>query len=150
MKSIDEIPNNPFIPGFPTPPSNFIGRSGDVEMILRYLPRVISHGIPEHFFITGKRGMGKTSFIRYVASIAKKDYNMIPVYINNDGSNTIEDLIINLIESLFKEFDKTSNGRKIINSFLNGLRELILVVLVLLYLKNLMLLEMLKKISENF
>ena len=119
MWSIEEIPNNPFLPGYPIYPSNFVGRSKDVETILRYLPRVIRQGIPEHFFITGKWGMGKTSFIQYVASIVEKDYNMIPIYINNEGSNTIEDLIANLLEILFKEFDKTSWGQKIIENFTN-------------------------------
>ena len=117
MRSIEEIPNNPYLPGYPIYPSNFVGRDNDVETILRYLPRVIQQGIPEHFFITGKRGMGKTSFIQYVASIVEKDYNMIPIYINNEGSNTINDLIANLLEILFKEFDKTSWGQKIIDNF---------------------------------
>lgn len=77
MNSFEEIPNNPFLPGYPIYPSNFVGRKNEVETIIRYLPRVIKQGIPEHFFITGRRGMGKTSFIQYVASIAEKDYNMI-------------------------------------------------------------------------
>jgi len=115
MRSIDEIPNNPFLPGYPIYPSNFVGRRKDVETVLRYLPRVIRQGIPEHFFITGKRGMGKTSFVQYSASIAEKEYDMIPFYINNDGSNTVDDLIANLLEVLFKEFDKSSWGRKIID-----------------------------------
>lgn len=119
MRSIEEIPNNPFLPGYPIYPSNFVGRTADVKTILRYLPRVIQQGIPEHFFITGKRGMGKTSFIQYVASIVEKDYDMIPIYINNEGSNTIDELIANLLEILFKEFDKTLWGQNIIDSFCN-------------------------------
>ena len=117
MKSIEEFPNNPFLPGYPIYPSNFVGRKNDVDKILRYLPRVIKQGLPEHFFITGKRGMGKTSFIQYVANIAEKEYDMITIYINNEGSNTIEDLISNLLDTLFKEFDKTSWGKNIIDSF---------------------------------
>ena len=115
MRSIEEVPNNPFLPGYPIYPSNFVGRKEDVKTILRYLPRVINQGIPEHFFITGKRGMGKTSFIQYVASIVEKEYNMIPIYINNEGSNTIDDLITNLLDRLVKDFDKTFWGKKIID-----------------------------------
>ena len=105
------------MPWHPVYPDDFIGRIKEVEMILRYLPCVIKQGIPEHFFIIGKRGMGKTSFIQYVACIVKKEYNMIPVYINIHGLNAIEDLIINLLEALFKEFDKTSLGQNIIDTF---------------------------------
>lgn len=58
MWSIEEIPNNPFLPGYPIYPSNFVGRSKDVETILRYLPRVIQQGMPEHFFYHRKMGNG--------------------------------------------------------------------------------------------
>ena len=108
MRGLEKVHNNQL---------NSIHPDKDADRILRYLPRVINQGIPEHFFITGKRGMTKTSFIQYVASIAKKEFNMIPIYINNKGSNTIDDLIINLLEVLFKEFDNTSWGRKIIDTF---------------------------------
>ena len=55
MRSIEEFPNNPFLPSYPIYPNNFVGRKDEIEIILRYLPRVINQGIPEHFFITGKR-----------------------------------------------------------------------------------------------
>ena len=119
MRSIEEVPNNPFLPGYPVHPNDFVGRKDDVETILRYLPRVINQGIPEHFFIIGKRGMGKTSFIQYVASIVEKEYNMIPIYFNNEGSNTIDDLITNLLDILVKDFDKTFWGKKIIDLLSN-------------------------------
>ena len=119
MRSIEEVPNNPFLPGHPINSGNFVGRNKEVETILRYMPRVIQQGIPEHFFITGKWGMGKTSFVQYVANRAQKEYAMIPVYTNNRESDTIDDLIANLLEVLFNEFDNTSWGQKIIDNFFN-------------------------------
>lgn len=92
MNNLEEILNNPFLPGHPVSSDSFIGRKEDVNKIIRYLPRVINKGLPEHFFITGNRGMGKTSFVKYVAQIAKNDYGMFPVYINNEGTNTIIEL----------------------------------------------------------
>lgn len=37
--------------------SNFKGRKKDCIKIIRYLPGVIKHGAPEHFFITAKPEM---------------------------------------------------------------------------------------------
>lgn len=124
MNNLEEIPNNPFLPGHPVSSDSFIGRKEDVNKIIRYLPRVINKGLPEHFFITGKRGMGKTSFVKYVAQIAKNDYGMFPVYINNEGTNTIIELITKLLEILFKEFKKYNKGINFLNSFFNRFDEL--------------------------
>lgn len=119
MNYLEELPNNPFLPGHPIPPDSFFGRKEDINKITRYFPRVITQGIPEHFFITGKRGMGKTSFIKYIANIAEDEYNMFPVYINNEGTKTIDELITKLLDKLFNEFNKTVNGKKWIDSFFN-------------------------------
>lgn len=117
MNDFEELPNNPFLPGHPISPDSFFGRKEDIAKITRYFPRVINQGIPEHFFITGKRGMGKTSFVKYVAKIAEDEYNMFPVYINNEGTNTIDELITKLLDKLFNEFNKTNKGIEFIDSF---------------------------------
>ena len=61
--------------------------------------------------------MGKTSFASYVGSIAYEKFNLFPIYVNNEGTNTIDDLIGKLLEKLVKEFNKTNNVRKFINDF---------------------------------
>ena len=58
----DDFPDTPFEPGRPVSPSNFKGRRNDCIKIIRYLPCVIRNGLPEHFFITGKRDMEKNIF----------------------------------------------------------------------------------------
>ena len=119
MNDFEELPNNPFLPGHPISPDGFFGRKEDIAKIIRYFPRVVTRGIPEHFFITGKRGMGKTSFVKYVARVAEDEYNMFPVYINNEGTNTIDELITKLLDKLFNEFKKTNKGIEFIDSFFN-------------------------------
>lgn len=116
--TVDEFPDTPFEPGRPVSPVNFKGRRDDCKKIIRYIPGIIKHGIPEHFFITGKRGMGKTSFINYVSRIAEDSFNMVPVQLNNGGGTTVDELILKLIESLSKEFDKGYWGKNIVDGFL--------------------------------
>lgn len=92
--------------------------------MIRYLPKVINKGIPEHFFIMGRREMGKTSFVKYIGSLAEDNYQMAHIYVNNEGTNTIDELIQNLVEKMFKEFNKEIWGKKIINSFVDNIDEI--------------------------
>ena len=60
MKNFEENYYSPFQPGYPVSPDNFKGRKKDINKIIRYIPRVIDLGMPEHYFITGKRGYSKS------------------------------------------------------------------------------------------
>ena len=118
-----DYPDTPFEPGRPVSPSNFKGRRNDCIKIIRYLPGVIKNGVPEHFFITGKRGMGKTSFIQYVARIAEDNFQMIPIQFNNNDGSSVDELILNLIEKLSDEFDKGYWGKSFVG-FLKRINEI--------------------------
>ena len=124
MKNFEENYYSPFQPGYPVSPDNFKGRKKDINKIIRYIPRVIDLGMPEHYFITGKRGMGKTSFVKHVGHLAEDRYDMVYVYINNEGTNTISELIGNLLEVLLKEFSKKRWGQKIVENFSKHFQEI--------------------------
>lgn len=122
---LEEVfPDSPFEPTRPVSPRKFKGRLKDTQKILRQIPRTIHNGMPEHFFITGKKGMGKTSFVRYVASQAEDNYQMIPVYLSNDKGNTLDELIRRLLEALFREIYKESWGEKLIKLFVDNIQEI--------------------------
>ena len=118
------FPESPFEPGHHVSPDNFKGREEDIAKILRYMPKIINQGIPEHFFITGKRGMGKTSFVKYVGNKVEEEFHMLPVYLNNEGRDKIDDLIQLMLESIFKELDKSKKGKKIIEKFVGNINEI--------------------------
>lgn len=119
----DVFPDSPFEPWRPVSPENFKGRLKDRDKILRRIPPVIKHGRAEHFFITGKRGMGKTSFINYVSRMAEDEYNMIPIHINNRGGKTVDELIQKLLDEMIREFKKEYLGKKIVDKLLNTIQE---------------------------
>ena len=56
---------SPFQPEIPVSPDRFIGRNETFEKILRHVNNAI-HGNTQHFFLTGKRKMGKTSRLIFV------------------------------------------------------------------------------------
>ena len=118
------FPESPFEPGHHVSPNNFKGREEDIIKIIRYMPKIINQGIPEHFFVVGKRGMGKTSFVKYVGNLVEKDFQMLPIYIDNEGKDTIEELIQLILESIFKELDKTKKGKMIIEKFFDSINEI--------------------------
>lgn len=109
---VNNFPESPFEPWHPVSPDNFKGRKEDIVKILRYMPKIIKQGIPEHFFITGKRGMGKTSFVKYVGNKIEEEFHMLPIHLNNEGKDEINDLIQLILESIFKELDKSKKGKK--------------------------------------
>ncbi len=121
---VHNFPESPFEPGHHVSPDNFKGREDDIAKIMRYLPKIINQGIPEHFFITGKRGMGKTSFVKYVGNKVEEEFHMLPVYLNNEGKDNIEDFIQLILESIFKELDKSKTGKKIIEKFVGSINEI--------------------------
>lgn len=111
--NIQDFPESPFEPGHPVSPSNFKGRKKDINKISRRLPKVKNQGVPVHFFITGKRGMGKTSFVKYLSNEICNKYDLTPIYINNDGIDSLNEFILRLIESLVKEFHEKSVGEQL-------------------------------------
>ena len=106
----------PFKPGYPVDPENFEGRVELIEESLNYLKQA-EFGIPQHFFINGKRGMGKSSFAKYIAFMAEKKYNFVSIHIYNDGVYDVETLIKLIIEQLIRVTKDTTWGQTIFNSF---------------------------------
>nr|WP_294999362.1 hypothetical protein [uncultured Methanobrevibacter sp.] len=68
---LNDFPDTQLKPGRQVFTSNFKGRKKDCIKIIRYLPGVIKHGAPEHFFITAKPEMNKASFISIFQELLK-------------------------------------------------------------------------------
>ncbi|MDR3291398.1 MAG: ATP-binding protein [Methanobrevibacter sp.] len=109
---------NPFNPDSPVDPNNFEGREDILEKNIKILMET-KHNKPKHFFITGNRGMGKSSLASYFKDYAEKKLKYIGVHIYNDGVHDIESLIRQIIEELLNNIQKESFFNKIFNSFKN-------------------------------
>ena len=96
---MDQIRESLFQPGQPVSPDRFKGREDIIKEIIKYFPSVIS-GNPQHFFITGKRGIGKTSLANFISDLASKNYSMITAHIMNDGVHNIDELVTQIIERI--------------------------------------------------
>ena len=118
------FPESPFEPGHHVSPNKFQGRKENIIKIIRFMPKIINQGKPEHFFITGKRGMGKTSFVKYVGDKVEKDFQMLPIYVNNEWKDNVHELIQLILEGIIEELDKTKKGKKIIENFISDINEI--------------------------
>lgn len=109
---------SPFEPRQPVSPEKFEGRMNIIEDYTRHLASAVN-GQPQHFYLNGNRGVGKSSVATYLLEYAKVRYNMIGVHVYNDGIHTIEDLIANIVEKLLNEIKDESFGKKILDFFHN-------------------------------
>lgn len=107
---------SPFQPGKPVTPDNFKGRHSSIRKILRYVNKA-KKGDTQHFFLTGERGMGKTSLAEFVKNYVETEYNMIGIYISNKGNNSLDSLIVNIFEGLINKIPRNSLKDKIKNLF---------------------------------
>lgn len=96
---MNQIKESLFQPGQPVSPDRFKGREDIINEIIKYFPSITS-GNPQHFFITGKRGIGKTSLANFISDLANKNYSMITAHIMNDGVHNIDELVTQIIERI--------------------------------------------------
>ena len=116
LSDFDLDKESPFQPGKPVSPDYFKGRTKIIKKILRYLTKAEKCDV-QHYFITGKKGMGKTSLAKYVQEIVQD--KMIGVYISNKGNHSLENLAKEILEKLINSAPKDSIKSKIKNIFGN-------------------------------
>jgi len=71
-----EIRINPFRPNSPVNPGMFVGRSEELDRLEISMLQTLAEQ-PEHFMITGERGIGKTSLLMYLRHVAEGN---IPIF----------------------------------------------------------------------
>lgn len=121
---------NPFIPHHPSAAGNFVGRRSE----LRRLEASLLHAIQEkpiNFMLTGERGVGKTSLLNYVQSMARRidssesqAFNFLVVQVQIDRSTTLLDLVRKIEGALRKELDRNEPARKFLVQSWGFLRRL--------------------------
>jgi hypothetical protein len=107
---------NPFRPNGIVPPGAFAGRYDELQCLEKVLHQT-KNGNPEHFLITGERGIGKSSLMFYMQCIAdgsittlKDDkFNFIVVSVELDDETTYAKIITKIGAELRREIAKHEN-----------------------------------------
>ena len=105
-----------FETGRPVSPENFKGRKSSIQKIIRYANNA-TKGNTQHFFLTGERGIGKTSLAKYVMNLIENNYNMTSIYVSNKGNETLESLIDSIISGMLKKMPKNHLMEKVKDIF---------------------------------
>ena len=124
-----------FQPGQPVSPERFKGRKQILEEILKYFPGVIN-GNPQHFFITGKRGMGKTSLANFVRDFAEKNYSMITAHIMNDSFHNVNELTTQIIERILNSIKSEAWSEKIFDIRKSGSSKIFIEMFILKFIND--------------
>lgn len=93
---------NPFTPGSPVPVDLFVGRTQQLQEVTRYIDQAAA-GRLQNVFLSGDRGMGKSSFAAYLRQIAIRRNNMIGVHTYLGGVTSLEDLVRHVLDGVLQE-----------------------------------------------
>ncbi len=102
MATIDQKFSSPFTPGSPAPADLFAGRIQQIREVDNYL-RQSAAGRQENVFLTGDRGIGKSSFALIMRQMAGVNHDMVGIHVFLGGVNTLEELTRRIVEELVKE-----------------------------------------------
>jgi len=93
---------SPFTPGSPVPVELFVGRSKQVEEIVRYIKQVLS-GKQENVFLDGDRGIGKSSLASFLRYYVKTQENMLGIHVFLGRVTTLEEVVRHIFDQILKE-----------------------------------------------
>lgn len=99
---MNEKEKSPFTPGSPVPVELFIGRREQITEILRYVTQA-SSGKQENVFLTGDRGIGKSSLAAFLRHYVATKKNILSIQVFGGRVSTLEELVRHILDQLLKE-----------------------------------------------
>lgn len=113
---------SPFTPGNPVPVELFIGRKEKIDEVIRYI-RQISAGKQENIFLSGERGIGKSSFASFIRHLVGSRYNILGLHVFLGKVSTLDDMICLLFNQLLEETKEQTWYEKIKKFLGNHIKE---------------------------
>lgn len=93
---------SPFSPGRPVPVEFFVGRQQEIKRLRRIVRDSLS-GRLEAVFVSGERGIGKSSLVSFVRHLGEKDDSVLGVHALLGNISTVEGAVKRVLDSLLKE-----------------------------------------------
>ena len=97
---------SPFTPGKPVPVEYFVARRKEIERLQRAIRQTLS-GRNENIFITGERGIGKSSLAWYAHRLAEKE-TLLGAYCYMGAARSLEDVAGIVFQRLLESCDKST------------------------------------------
>ncbi len=90
---------SPFTPGVPAAPDLFTGRADQVRVLLRKA-RAAAGGRLEVAFLSGSRGIGKSSLSRFAAAVSERASGMLPIHVFLGGATSPDEVVRRSLDRL--------------------------------------------------
>jgi len=113
---------SPFTPGQPVPLEFFVGRVPEIEK-LRNLTRAAASGQLKVVFLTGERGIGKSSLVAYVRAGVERNDRALGLHTFLGGINCLEEAVRRIFDRLLNESLEYSWYEKIKQFFGDHIRQ---------------------------
>jgi Cdc6-like AAA superfamily ATPase len=114
---------SPFTPGQPVPIEFFVGRIQEIER-LRSLVRAAALGRFKIGFVTGERGIGKSSLVSFVRSLSEREDNVAGAHVYLGGATDLPDMIRRSLDRILKDSIDKSWSEKVRNFFGEHVRKI--------------------------
>jgi hypothetical protein len=108
-----EVASSPFYPGSPVSAEHFAGRSRELELV-DHAVQIVANGGSRALFLTGARGIGKTSLARYVRIYAKKHYGLAAAHAMVTQTANVADACAVVLGGLVSDLPQASMQDRIV------------------------------------
>jgi AAA+ ATPase superfamily predicted ATPase len=93
---------SPFTPGQPVPVEFFVGRISEIER-LRGMVRAAGHGRFRIGFVSGERGIGKSSLVSFVRHLGEREDSIAGTHVFLGGVTSLTEMTRRAFDRLLKE-----------------------------------------------
>lgn len=94
--------HSPFTPGRPVSPADFVGRVNEVDRFIRAL-RQAGKGRNENIFLTGERGIGKSSLAEFLRTVATERDQFISAHCYLGMARDLNEVCRIIVQELIRE-----------------------------------------------
>jgi hypothetical protein len=112
---------SPFTPGQPVVLEFFVGRAEQARAMLRHV-KASAGGRVEIIFVSGERGIGKTSLASFVRVAAERQEQMLGIHTFLGGVTDLEEMARRVFDRLLKESEDKPWHQRIVDLFGNRIQ----------------------------
>lgn len=117
-----DIESSPFSPGQPVHTEFFVGRIAEIER-LRSMVKSALQGRFKIGFISGERGIGKSSLVSFVRHLAERESSVAGCHVFLGGVQDLKEMVRRTFDRLLKESMDTSWHSQVRDFFGDSVRE---------------------------